>query len=279
MKYIKIRIIIILLLIIFFGLLILFGSRNIYEGVTTGKLQKKEEVKECITKGCPDDLVDKYNKNFTTGAVIKKSMGKGEYFINVYYAHPDISTSITNLYNITSMPIVYLYHNLPNDFKVYFTNTDNFGNLAGTRIYIQKTGETDINKVKPKNIYLQYAVNSGKGDGLNAWKAAQKYSETKIVNEKFINELSTDKPNVTGKNVNGDPNNTDKTIPKATDELLPIKYDKIIDVKDGKAVWFQGEFGIIGKDFPLPVKNDTGRTNDGLGFLNLVTYYFELPLK
>jgi hypothetical protein len=295
MKSIKIKIVIVLLLIIFFGLLILFGSRKIYEGLDT-----------------TTDLVDinpKYNRTFTPG----KQKLTGQYFINVYYAHPDVSRKVTTMENLSSMPIVYLYHNLPDDFKVCFSNSEKyFGNekntSSTTRIYIQKKENKDIKNITPLNLRMQYAVNKDKaGAGFIVWKEAQNDSAKNIkITDKFntipINILDNNgfikntngvvtefKPsetvNVAVDNVNGNIKNEDKIMPTVNKDILPITYTGKLNIKDGVIICFNSHYCVLGglECIKADKSKDTGingkfnNKSEGLGFLNLITYYFDLP--
>jgi hypothetical protein len=285
----KLRVIVIILLIIFFGLLILFGSRNIYEGatgipansraVTTATPSSTPPAQSCkIKPGCPTDFADpSYNSSFIPGT--GKFTGIGTHFINVYYAYPDISKSGSSNPGPADLPIVYLYHNIPDTYKLYFTNMGSWANLPGTRIYIQKPSENkDVNKVKPTLLYKQYAIipNNKDENNLTGWKKNMKWAGSTIDSALFKEML--DKPYVAGgKNVDGKAGNTDGSDPKATN-ILPITYDIQLDPANGKTIWFDAAYNQVGNGFVVPTNTtDKGRTADGLGFLNLVTYYLTLP--
>ena len=285
MKGIKIKIIIVLLLIIFFGLLILFGSRNIYEGIKTVQIQPKNLAPKitCTDRGCPVALLENYNKDFIPSK--NKLTDKGKYFINVYYAYPDILKDPPKNISAAGLPIVYLYHNLPTEYKLYFSNSDDFGYLMGPRIYMQKEGESDINKFTPTKMFLQYAVGSA---GLIEWNKQQKWSipieiQTKIIENDMtgFNELKI-QTNVTEQNVKGNLKNKDGNDPSAKN-VLPITYNKLLTES---TIWIDARHGMYGPDYVRPIRSDTGKntinekgivTKKGLGFLNLVTYYLDLP--
>ena len=292
----KLRVIVIILLIIFFGLLILFGSRNIYEGATPGIPTGARAVTKatpsstpsstpqenpCRTKGCPT-IDTSYNSTFIPGT--GKFTGIGTHFINVYYAYPDISKSSPSNPGPADLPIVYLYHNIPEPYKVYFTNMGSWANLPGTKIYIQKVGEKEyLNKVKPTLLYKQYAIipNNKDENNLTGWKKNMKWAGSTInINSNLFKEM-LDKPYVAGgKNVDGKPENRDGAVPTATN-ILPITYNIQLDPANGKTICFDAAYNQVGNGFVVPSNTtDTGKntkTKDGLGFLNLVTYYLTLP--
>lgn len=214
MKASKIRIVVILLLIIFFGLLILFGSRNIYEGIKTATVQTTP-VGGSAPAGTAATIYNSGTKTTTFASTdlitVKKNVDASKidnnsYFMKVYYYLPKKTE-----YSGTKLPISHIYHNLPSCFKVSFTNIDS-----------EKFGpSTDSD-----NIFIQ---------GPSDWdkKIGKCYKE-------FVNQNTTPSP-YTFKNLVDDINSNKVIIGKADSNLVvkPIsKSEMVIDIpknsNDGK---------------------------------------------
>lgn len=189
MKASKIRIVVILLLIIFFGLLILFGSRNIYEGI---KMTTKQTgpVGGTAPQGSKSTIYKPNTKTTTFASTdlitVKQTkepsnIDKDSYFMKVYYYLPK-----TEEYSATkNYPISYIHHNLPSCLKVSFTNTEPEGFGPSTEynnIFIQGPSGWD------KKISKCYK------EGLNSDATHQSYTFEKLHDD--INNKNNRKPNI-----------------------------------------------------------------------------------
>jgi hypothetical protein len=199
MKASKIRIVVILLLIIFFGLLILFGSRNIYEGATAEV--QKGPVGGTAPKGSKATIYNTNKKSITfatTDLITVKQIkdinkiDSNSYFMKVYYYIPKPHEYGGNKY----YPISYIHHNLPSCFKVSFTNTDAEGFGPSTdysNIFIQGPPEWD------KKISKFYT------EGINSDSSNSSYTFNTLVddiNNKKANIASTKVLNIVTKTIN-----------------------------------------------------------------------------
>lgn len=154
MKASKIRIVVILLLIIFFGLLILFGwSRNIYEGLPKDASFYKGST-TTLDFTTSDYKIDKITTieptpSASTKTVLSLKDGEKGYFISIYYFTP--KTMPKQPIKGANLPIAFINHNLPDGYKLYFSNSnataDPFGgNISPantTAVFIEKTGTSD----------------------------------------------------------------------------------------------------------------------------------------
>jgi len=306
MKASKLKIVVILLLIIFFGLLILFWSRNIYEGLTN-------RPSPLLTKMVGDVSPTKW----VVGTGVTDSNApkpKGKYYIRVYYYIPDnyqFDDKGNKNFNSAGIPIIYLDHNLaPDLYNVYYSNSDAFSDESkqsnSVRIYIQ-SNSSDNNSVKqltPSSVWKEVAVSAGKQEACNnkecndtqlkVWASngvngenRQKWEKitTKIIPTQLTDKI-TDTPLIYSPSNNKSIlTPSDVSAPKTTpsdytlSNLLPIKYRKISEMneiknKNNTMVYWDARYGattnaiIVNKDLD---------NNADLGALNLVTYYLTFP--
>jgi hypothetical protein len=294
MKASKIRIVVILLLIIFFGLLILFGSSNIYEGATTA-------TKEAATQGnptttaptgdaIPRTFVDVNNMgvSYSTkpflktkekyGSLNKEVPIKPTNFINVYYYFPD---KYKPGFGKADLPIVYLYHNFsPNDYTIYFSNSIPFGSptSAHQNIYIESKGKTIT---QPTACWKEYAVTSttDKKTGITTfapWIERQNWSGDAVC-VVFKEASYTEKVINSTNNINGNKDNKPYTKPTADlSKLIPLKNEYQLTKTNGKkTMFFDAAYGSI---TPQNIMVDkTTDTNVKVGVVCLATYYFTFP--
>jgi hypothetical protein len=227
MKASKIRIVVILLLIIFFGLLILFGSRNIYEGArsvsvqapaTTAATSGDSSIYTSNTLDFSRDLG--YITTLSTG-MSKYSPSSNEYFIKVYFFVPKTGSKTLKLSDI---PIGFINHNLPSEYNLYFNNMNNTTSFGGnispstlqTSIYIEKSGkpDTDTNSVIDY-AKVDYAIKTDKitslktckDNGNNSWTLttttnngktplvyATRKTGTKILDSHYVVKVPSNSP-------------------------------------------------------------------------------------
>jgi len=284
MKASRIRIVVILLLIIFFGLLILFGSRNIYEGLDSqGDPTTTAPTGDAIPTSfvAVNNMGDSYaSKPFLKATVDKYGMNKivpskPLNFINVYYYFPDKYKPTG--FDKPDLPIVYLYHNFsPDDYNIYFSNNKPFTSSTPSHqnIYIESKGKTII---KPTACWKEYAVTSTKSDGKTGitnfadWTKRQNWSGDAVCvvfTEANYSEKVISSPN----NINGNKNNKPYDTP-STDlsKLIPLKNDYQLD-KSKKTMFFDAAYGAISaQNLTVDTKGDT---NKAVGVVCLATYYF-----
>jgi hypothetical protein len=287
MKASKIRIVFILLLIIFFGLLILFGYRNIYEGATNVN-PALNPLKDKPTKesgALPLKFVKPSNTLVAgAGSGAKPKLGttivpnpKPTNFISVYYYFPN--KYIKN-FNTADLPIIYLFHNIT-DYNVYFCNSKPFcpqdkGQPSASRIYIEsKTNTKEIKK--PKKFWKEYAVANKDALTFNKWIGNQSWSgdETTV---NFKEATYSEKLVSSTNNINGSSSNSPYSAPpdNALNNLLPLKYDKTLKKDSDKktTMYFDARYSsanITKANISIDNNNDTNTTN---GVVCLAIYYF-----
>jgi hypothetical protein len=276
MKASRIRIVVILLLIIFFGLLILFGSRNIYEGLdsqgdptTTAPTGDAIPTSFVVVNNMQSNLTDKpiLPKDAPYG-LNKKVPNKPTNFINVYYYFPD---KYKSGFAEADLPIVYLYHNFsPDDYTIYFSNNKPFTSStpAHQNIYIESKGKTII---KPTACWKEYAVTSTGITNFAPWTSKQSWGGDAVCvvfTEANYSEKVISSPN----NINGNKDNKPYTNPTADlSKLIPLKNDyQLVNTK--KTMFFDAAYGSISGQ-NLKVNKDTD-TNKAFGVVCLATYYF-----
>ena len=285
MKASKIRIVVILLLIIFFGLLILFGSRNFYEGVTNATAG--DPTKTAPTGAAvPTKFVDVNNmgtiykdKPFLApstkyGSLMNKTVPtKPTNFINVYYYFPD---KYKSSFGEADLPIMYLYHNFsPDDYNIYFSNNIPFTSSKPYRqnIYIESKGKTIKS---PSACWKEYAVTSTNADksGITTfapWTKRQNWSGDAVCVP--FNEASyTEKVISSTNNINGNKDNKPYTKPTVDlSKLIPLKNDYELK-KEKKTMFFDAAYtSINGQNLKVNTKTDS---NKNVGVVCLATYYF-----
>lgn len=309
MKASKIKIVVILLLIIFFGLLILFWSSNIYEGLSTPPPSPLRSSSYPPTKWVVGTGVT-YDANSKPAKVNKTIVPnpKGEYYIRVYYYIPDkYQVNSKNKTNFTgaTIPIIHLDHNLnPNLYNVYYSNsnafTDPSNNSTNTNIYIQSNNDSNnsVNKLTPSAVWKETAVSSGKqgtekrvNTQLKMWangEQGQKWDKTttkinarevkassgkNITNIPLIYSPSNGTSKLAASSDSSKPTSAPTSPPKyKLAELLPIKYQP--PKNDKKIVYWDARYGATTNSIPVNKDYDT---NEDLGALNLVTYYLTFP--
>ena len=284
MKASKIRIIVILLLIIFFGLLILFGSRNLYEGAesATANPTTTPPTGDAVPKNFVD--VNNMGKIYKDKAFLAPSTKYGSLmnktvptkptnFINVYYYFPD---KYNSSFSKADLPIMYLYHNFsPDDYNIYFSNNKPFTSSTPYRqnIYIESKGKKIEN---PTKCWKEYAVTSTNADktGITSfapWTKRQNWSGDDVrVN--FKEATYSEKVISSTNNINGNKKNTPYTKPTSDlSKLIPLKNDYQLK-KEKKTMFFDAAYGsITGQNLEVNTKTDT---NKNVGVVCLATYYF-----
>jgi len=286
MKASKIRIVVILLLIIFFGLLILFGSRNIYEGAESAK--PDPTTKAPTGDAVPNKFVDVNNmgeskeskpilaENSKYGSLMNKTVPskKPKNFINVYYYFPD---KYKSPFGEADLPIIYLYHNFsPDDYNIYFSNNSPFTSSTPARqnIYIESKGKTIKN---PTACWKEYAVTSTKSDktGITtfaSWTERQNWSGDNVC-VVFTEAKYTEVVIGSTNNINGNKDNKPYTKPTADlSKLIPLKNNYQLKT-DKKTMFFDAAYSsITGQNLKVNTSDDT---NKKVGVVCLATYYFD----
>ena len=296
MKAGKIKTVVILLLLIFFGLLILFGSRNIYEGVTNS--------------APPSPLTSNlYTPPVSSGWIVGTGLGnvtsisahgqttnftRGPYFISVYYYIPDqyiVNSNGKPSFNNASIPIIYLNHNLDTSkYNVYFCNSSVFKSdqpnaSDSVRIYIQSSSKSaTVASITPSAVWTEFAVNPSKtnngidGTTITDWAKAktQAWSGTKV-KPVFSEEKNYKTPLIaSSNNLNSNAkvtNGSTTSVPTASlSDLLPLKYSTPLS-SGNKTIYWDARYGAITNCIVTNPIID----NYKLGALNLITYYLTFP--
>ncbi len=290
---VKIRIVVILLLIIFFGLLILFGSRNIYEGATSSIITilpqnpLTDKPTSTVSGTLPPRFVNTINtpKSGTSFGLNKNNTVPSDIdkykFINVYYYFPDNQKPG---FTSADLPIIYLSHNI-SDYNVYFCNsipfcpTSPLGQPSHQRIYLET--KTSTNPIKtPTKFWKEYAIQNTNATTFNKWISNQKWSgdATKTtLNDATYSEILVSSSN----NINGKAASSyELPLTSALSTLLPLKYDKQLvkatdPTKQNKAMYFDAQYNPNNiKDATLSV-DPSSDTNANNGVICLITYYFK----
>jgi hypothetical protein len=247
--------------------LILFGwSRNIYEGVTSATITPiYNSDKKTSTFASTDLITAKQN-------VDNSKIDNNSYFMKVYYYLPKASE-----YKGSKLPISHIYHNLPNDYTVSFTNlvSEKFGPSSDSdNIFIQGP-KTTISKC-----YREY-VNQKTGPGVPSPYTFKNLVDDINANKVNIGKSSVkpiSKPIKKNEHVVKIPKNSDDKkgtkIPANPPSSLPSASITYAKISDNNGIKFNGTYDanagtnlISGESSKVIPSEVAGKS------INLVTFY------
>jgi hypothetical protein len=290
MKGSKLKIAVILLLIIFFGLLILFGgffSRPMLEGAlnkTASSNFNSMKIDLISGTGIPsgsqtitksfDPNKYSFSNNITTNL-------KGNYYIQVYYGIPAKADIQSPTFINSFLPIVYLNHNLPTNYKVFFSNSPPYGK-GNTNIYISYEKSPPTSNTSASWFYKEVAVYNGGKSSFSEFSGTNKKEKKQywdgIITSQAYNTVAKNTMTLSDYVISSEPTNPSTitpTLPKSiSNPISSMTYtllSSFTNITSTNTFSFDAKYGSYGTGHLSASSSETNETIPNA--LNLMTFY------